>query len=127
MQNDIISLVSKTYGRDAHGYVTTTRTEREVFAEVRSVGMREKYEALQAGLNPELTFVLADYYDYKNEDEVIYQDEYYRVLRTYRDGLRLEIVVTRDASLEPDPEPEPEPTPEPTPEPDPEQDPEEEP
>lgn len=104
MQNDVISLVSKAITYDEHGYAVVTRTEREVFAEVKSVGMREKYEALQAGLNPELTFVLADYYDYELEDEVIYEGQLYRVLRTYRDGLRLEIVVTRDSSVAaPDP------------------------
>lgn len=101
MQNDVIKLVSKTTTHNSYGYLVVTPVEREVFAEVKSVGMREKYEALQAGLNPELTFILADYYDYENEDEIIYEGEHYRVLRTYRNGLRLEIVVTRDRSIEP--------------------------
>lgn len=103
MQNDVIKLISKTVTYDDYGYAVVTRTAREVFAEVKSVGMREKYEALQAGLNPELTFVLADYYDYQLEDEVEYQGEPYRVLRTYRDGQTLEIVVTRDRSVVPAP------------------------
>ncbi len=98
MQNDVISLVSKTYMLDAYGDTVITRVPREVFAEVRSIGMKEKYEALQAGLNPEYTFVLADYYEYEDEDEVIYQNKPYRVIRTYRSGQTIEIVVTRDAS-----------------------------
>ena len=101
MQNDVIKLIGKTVTTDEYGYRVVTRTPREVFAEVRSVGMREKYEALQAGLNPELTFVLADYVDYDDEDEVVYLDDTYRVLRTYRTGLALEIVVTRDNSNRP--------------------------
>ena len=98
MQNDVIKLVSKRITFNEYGYQVVASTEREVFAEVKSVGMREKYEALQAGLNPELTFVLADYYDYDLEDEIIYEGETYRVLRTYRSGQKLEIVVTRDRS-----------------------------
>jgi len=98
MQNDVIKLVSKRITFNEYGYQVVASTEREVFAEVKSVGMREKYEALQAGLNPELTFVLADYYDYDLEDEIIYENETYRVLRTYRSGQTLEIVVTRDRS-----------------------------
>ncbi len=100
MQNDVITLVSKSFTVNEYGYKVVAETTREVFAEVKSVGMREKYEALQAGLNPELTFVLADYYDYDNESEIVYEGESYRVLRTYRSGQTLEIVVTRDASVE---------------------------
>lgn len=96
MQNDVITLVSRTYTQDAYGDSVASETSREIFAEVRSVGMREKYEALQAGLDPELTFVLADYYDYNNEPVVVYQDERYRVIRTYRKDISIEIVVTRD-------------------------------
>lgn len=99
MCNDVIKLVAKTYTLDAYGDVSASKTPREVFAEVRSIGMKEKYEALQAGLNPELTFVLADYYEYDDEDEVVYNDKTYRVIRTYRNGQTIELVVTRDASV----------------------------
>ena len=92
MQNDVISLVAKTYTIDAYGDTVATRTTRDVFAEIRSIGMKEKYEALQAGLNPEYTFVLADYYEYDDEDEIQYGGT------TYRNGQTIEIVVTRDSS-----------------------------
>ena len=109
-KDDVISLIAKTYTITDYGDVTATESTRDVFADVRSVGMREKYEALQAGLNPELVFVLADYEEYEGEDEIDYDDERYRVIRTYRNGQTLEITVTRDASV---PEPEP-PTPDPS-------------
>ena len=103
-KDDVISLIAKTYTITDYGDVTATESTRDVFADVRSVGMREKYEALQAGLNPELVFVLADYEEYEGEDEIDYDDERYRVIRTYRNGQTLEITVTRDASVpEPDP------------------------
>ena len=98
MCNDVISLVSKSYTTDEYGDTVIAREPREVFAEVRSIGMKEKYEALQAGLNPEYTFVLADYYEYEDEDEIVYQGKQYRVIRTYRKDQTIEIVVTRDAS-----------------------------
>ena len=104
--DDVITLVSKAYTISDYGDVTVTETARDVFADIRSVGMREKYEALQAGLNPEFVFVLADYEEYDGEDEIDYNSERYRVIRTYRNGQSLEITVTRDAS-KPAPEPEP--------------------
>lgn len=95
MQNDVIKLLKRTYTTDEYGDNIPTVTSTEVFAEVRSVGMKEKYEALAIGLNPEFSFAIADYYDYINEDQVEYEGEIYRVLRTYRKSQGLEIVVTR--------------------------------
>lgn len=97
MQNDVIKLVKKEYSVNDYGDSIAEETTREVFAEIRSIGMREKYEALQAGLDPEYTFVIADYYDYENETEIEYEGRRYRVIRTYRSGTSLEIVVTRDS------------------------------
>lgn len=97
MYNDVIKLVKKTYTTDVYGDTTAVETSREVFAEVRSIGMKEKYEALQAGLDPEYTFVLADYYEYENETEIEYESARYRVIRTYRKDRTIEIVVARDA------------------------------
>lgn len=42
---------------------------------------------------PELKFAIADYLDYDNEQELIYNDKRYKVLRTYRTGTELEITV----------------------------------
>jgi len=98
MYNEVISLIKRTYVRDDYGDTTATTTSRDVFAEIRSIGMREKYEALQAGLNPEYTFVLADYLEYDGEDEVEYNTLGYRVIRTFRNGQTMEIVVTKAAN-----------------------------
>lgn len=103
-RDDVITLVTKTYTVTDYGDVTATESTRDVFADIRSVGMREKYEALQAGLDPEFVFVLTDFEEYEGEDEIEYNGERYRVIRTYRNGQTLEITVTRDASV-PAPEP----------------------
>lgn len=98
MQNDVITLVSVANTVNELGDTVSVRTEREIFAEVRSIGMKETYEALAHGLKPELTFVLADYYDYNDEMIVIYEEKEYRVLRTYRNSNALELVVTKNGA-----------------------------
>lgn len=102
MFDDVIKLLKLYVEINEYGDRTEdpTKTEsREVFAKVKSIGMKEKYQALAVGLEPELTFVLADYLDYKNEEAVEYNDIRYRVIRTYqKEGTtELELVVMNDA------------------------------
>ena len=66
------------------------QSERTVFAKVLSIGMNEFYQASATGLK----FEIADYMDYDNEKELIYDKVKYQVLRTYRKNKRqLEITV----------------------------------
>lgn len=66
---------------------------REVFCRLASIGQQEFYLAQAAKLKPELKFILTDYLDYNNEFICVYEGTVYRVLRTYRSGQELEIVV----------------------------------
>jgi hypothetical protein len=75
-------------------------SRREVLCGLRSVGHAEFYEAHATEYHPELTFILADYYDYEGETLVKYGDDLYRVIRTYRVGQRLEITVGRASAEE---------------------------
>lgn len=75
------------------------KTARDVFCGLRSVTCSEFYQAASSYFNPELVFVLTDYLDYNGERLVKYAGEHYSVIRTYRKGQELEIVVQR-ASLE---------------------------
>ena len=75
-------------------------TKREVFAGLMSVGMKEFYESRATGFKPELKFVLADYLDYNDETIIQHEEKFYRVVRTYRTGQELEIVVTRASEEE---------------------------
>lgn len=96
MYNEVIDLLTITTTTDDYGDQVETIDKVEVFAKVKSIGMKETYEALNVGLKPELTFVLADYYDYDNQEFIEYNSERYSVLRTYqKDTNELEIVVTR--------------------------------
>lgn len=96
MYNDVISLLTITETINEIGDRVESVTKKEIFAQVRSIGMKEKYEALNVGLKPELTFVIADYYDYDDQEHIEYNSIRYKVLRTYRKNTNeLEIVVTR--------------------------------
>ena len=96
MYNYIITLVTETETINEIGDTIKVAAEREVFADIKSVGMKETYEAMGVGLKPELTFVLADYYDYDEECLIIYDGKRYKVIRTYiKQSNELEIVVTR--------------------------------
>lgn len=94
---DIITLISDSPA--AHGvFGSHDETLRDVFAEVRSVGMKEAYTAMSQGLNPAYTFVLQLAEDYSGEREIIYRQERYRVIRTYQSGDGVEITVERARS-----------------------------
>lgn len=101
MFNDVIKLVAEAKTVDEYGDITTTETERTVFAELKSIGQSEFYQAQAVGLRPELKFVIADYLDYQNEQLVRYTDyatgreETFSVIRTYRNGNSLELVAKR--------------------------------
>ena len=89
--NDVISLISYTETVDAYGRVIRTETEAERFATVRSIGQSEFYQAAASGLKPTIKFVLADYWDYDDQKELIYNGTRYNVLRTYRNGNSIEL------------------------------------
>lgn len=93
MYNDVIQLRSYTENTDEYGITKRTTNDRTVFAQMKSIGQTEFYQAQADGLKPEMKFILADYYDYKNEKEVVYNGNVYSVLRTYRDGNHIEITV----------------------------------
>lgn len=98
MYNDVISLVTIEEIKNEVGDLIKSRTESEVFTELKSVGQTEFYQAKALGLKPELKFVLADYYDYNDEKIINYNGKDYRVLRTYRKNNELEIVCEGDVN-----------------------------
>lgn len=100
MFDSIIKLISEADSVDDYGDTVTIYTERTIFAEVKSIGQSEFYQAQAVGLKPEIKFVIADFADYQNEKLLRYtsfggEEETYTVLRTYRTNNRLEIVCKR--------------------------------
>lgn len=106
MYEQVIYLVSESRQVNEYGDMDIQRTERSVFAELKSIGQSEFYQAQALGLKPELKFVLPDYLEYQNEKIVLFQEfnaeekEEFSVLRTYRNGNLLELVCKRGVDNE---------------------------
>lgn len=91
--NEVLTLIKRNPGTDEI-------TKREVFCSLRSVGMREFYQAHAVDIHPEAVFVLADYLDYDDETLADHNGKRYRIIRTYRTGQELELVVVRASAEE---------------------------
>lgn len=95
MYNEVIALGKPEIVEDKYGNQSKEYVFKEVFAEVKSVSQSEYYTAAQSGFKPVFKFILADYYDYEEEDTVIYNGILYHIIRTYRNGLQLELTVEK--------------------------------
>ena len=100
MFDSVITLMKETNTVDSYGDTTQTFAERTIFAEVKSIGQSEFYQAEAVGLKPEIKFVIADFADYQDEKKLKYTpfggtEQIYTVLRTYRNKINLEIVCAR--------------------------------
>lgn len=91
-ERTVIYLISKS--PDPRGFTeTVNETKQMVYATVRSVGHTEFYEAMIAGMRPSLTIRLADYHDYDGSQYLEYRNKRYRVVRTYRTGVSIDLTV----------------------------------
>lgn len=91
---DVIELVSAS--PEAHGvFAPRTETKQKTYCTVRSVGMREYYEAKGAGLEPEIVFRLTDSDDYSGEKIVLWNSTRYRVIRTSLSGDGIDLTCER--------------------------------
>lgn len=88
---DVLTLIGEVQG--SHGrFEAASELHRQVYCTVRSVGMREAYEAMSHGLHPEWVFVLTHSFEYHGEKRCIFHGVEYRVIRTYvneNDGIEI--------------------------------------
>lgn len=91
MFNNVLTLITETETLDEYGDTVITETSRDVFCELKSIGMSEFYQAQTLGMKPEIKFIIADYMDYQNEELIAFEGMKYKILRTYRTGNELEI------------------------------------
>lgn len=82
----VITLVKKSYGRNAAGGLIWEETERDVFCSIRSVSRTEFYEASQNGIPPTYVFT-TNPINYEGEDTLIYGGFRYGITRTYTASL----------------------------------------
>lgn len=100
MYDDVIYLISTQRTKNKVGDLIKERIQTMRFAKIKSIGQSEFYQAQAQGMKPEIKFVLADYLDYDNQEEVVYNNFVYKVLRTYRQGNEMEIVCYGGVRLE---------------------------
>jgi len=92
MRHDkVIKLIGVTYDQNDPGDPIEVKTEREVFAEKKSVRQSEFYQAAATGLKPELTFIIWTR-EYNDESKLSYNSKEYSIIRTFeRDDERIEL------------------------------------
>lgn len=104
MRDELIFFVDmvSSGGRDVYGDPELKKVISEpVYAEIRSIGQKEFYQAQTSGMKPELKFRATDYMDYQGQKYLVHEGIRYTVLRTYRTGNELEITCyggVRDAA-----------------------------
>lgn len=91
-------LIRQTIIEDEIGNQIPTEEEISILCGLRSIGRSEFYNAAAAGLRPELVFVVHGY-EYNGERLVKFNEQKYRILRTYATGFEeVELTVERVAA-----------------------------
>ena len=102
--DEMVTLVHQEVDSDEYGDPVVKETTRTVFCREASIGQKEFYQAHATGLQPEIKLILPDYLEYDNEQLLRYtprgqaKEQLFRVLRTYRKGLELELVCYREVN-----------------------------
>lgn len=103
MYDEIITLIKVMVDQDEIGASVKTEERRDVFAESKSIGQSEFYQAALSKLNPEAKFIIADYLDYHGETILEHtgygeqKAQRYSIIRTYRSGNELELTCKMEA------------------------------
>lgn len=90
---DVVDLIPVTVTRNGYGEEVQTDGEPvQVYANKKSVRQSEFYQAMAAGMKPEIVFeVMVS--EYNEEPKVKYNNNLYRVIRTYSaNGERIELI-----------------------------------
>ena len=102
--DEILTFIKQTRSTDEYGDPVISEIPRVVLCREESIGQSEFYQAHATGLKPEIKLVIADYLDYQGEQLLRYtpmgqtEEQLFRVLRTYRKGLELEITAYREVN-----------------------------
>ena len=100
MFKEILNLISVTITETESGSYIESKTSKQVFADKKSVRQSEFYQAAQAGIKPEIVFVIR-YIDYAGERLLEYDNLEYSVIRTFlASDEMIELVATRTVNRE---------------------------
>ena len=94
--SDVALLISQTYTVNSIGDPIPTETSRQVFVEVKSIGLKRKIDAMATGLTVDFKLILSDIAEYADEKIVEYKGVRYNVKNVYiTDDLRVELDIGR--------------------------------
>lgn len=91
LKSNIVTLIREVPAAHEAGE-EPEEVRRDVYCTVKSVGMKEIYQAMGLGLNPELKIILAHDFEYMGEPACELDGVRFRILRTYvqeTDGIEL--------------------------------------
>lgn len=95
MYTDTIILLGDTVEEiDEYGDVRKVQTQREVFARLDRIYFTEALQAMSQGFERQVRFRLSDYYDYENEEELLYEGKRWKIVNVQRIGTELELNCT---------------------------------
>lgn len=94
MFSEVVTLLSEVETIDEYGDIVKTYNEREVFARMDRVYLSETLQAMAQGLERQFRFTLSDYFDYEDEEELLYEGKKYKIINVQRIGTRLELNCT---------------------------------
>ena len=93
MRVDVVTLISNERQTDSAGFPNgATEERRDVVATVSDATRSEFYAAKQAGYNASLSVEMSPL-DYHNENELLFHDKKYRIIRAYRDSKRIDTLI----------------------------------
>lgn len=83
VSNDVLTLIHNSITTNEYGDSVAVPTRRTVFVDVRSIGLKRKLEADEAGLKLAHKFILADELDYAGEDVCEYNGESLNIVNVF--------------------------------------------
>lgn len=93
---DAIKLIKQTFSVNEYGDSIPTETIREIYAEVKSIGLKRKIEAEQMGLKLDLKFVLSNVAEYQDEEILEFHGKRLNIVNVYvTDEEKVELTTAR--------------------------------
>jgi len=92
-----IYLLSESVSQNELGDTINTYEESKVIARLKSIRQSEFWQAQAAGFKPEIQFNIRDF-EYENEKRLKYNNNTYKIVRTYSDSGNIELICTKEVN-----------------------------
>lgn len=89
---EILYLISKIENQDEIGNIVYLESQRKVYAKKNIVGSKEFYNAVAVGITPTAELQIKGS-NYNNEEEVIYKDKRFSIIRVIPKGYDIVLVL----------------------------------